>query len=188
VVPLGEPTLCKLLEIDGHSSLAKAPLKTQRIVSHELATTAFARLQAPSSPLSQSDRVRLSSCAGYGAHAWLKAIPSTRLLMLNNNEARTSVLFMLHLPHPLLVHCPTQHTCYTMANGHQSRHADVFGDHEMVCRNSDNLTRHTTIVRALSIGSGLAGLSARLSNVLEMRRRLPDGRVDPSDQSKKKTG
>ena len=144
-VPLGEPALCKLLEIDGLSSLAKAPLKTQRIVSHELAATAFARLQAPSSPLSQSDRVRLSSCAGYGAHAWLKAIPSTRLLMLNNNEARTSVLFMLHLPHPLLVHCPTQHTCYTMSDGHQSRHADVFGDHEMVCRNSDKLPATTTL-------------------------------------------
>jgi hypothetical protein len=55
----------------------------------------------------------------------------------------------------------------------------------MVCRNSDKLTRHNNIVRALIIGSGLAGLSARLSNVLEMRRRLPDGRVDPSDQSKK---
>jgi hypothetical protein len=68
-VPLGEPALCKLLEIDGLSSLAKAPPKTQRIVSHELAATTFARLQAPSSPLSQSDRVRLSSCAGYGAHA-----------------------------------------------------------------------------------------------------------------------
>ena len=185
VVPLGEPALCKLLEIDGLSSLAKAPLKTQRIVSHELAATAFARLQTPSSPLSQSDCVRLASCAGYGAHAWLKAIPSTRLLMLNNNEARTSVLFMLHLPHPLLVHCPTQHTCYTMSDGHQSRHADVFGDHEMVCRNSDKLTRHNNIVRALIIGSGLAGLSARLSNVLEMRRRLPNGQVDPSDQSKK---
>jgi hypothetical protein len=63
----------------------------------------------------------------------------------------------------------------------QSRHADVFGGHEMVCRNLDKLTRHNSIVRALIIGSGLAGLSARLSNVLEMRRRLPDGREDPSD-------
>ena len=71
-VLLGEPALCKLLKIDGLRSLAKAPLKTQRIVSHEVATTTFAHLQAPSSPLSQSDRVRLSSCAGYGAHAWLK--------------------------------------------------------------------------------------------------------------------
>ena len=35
------------------------------------------------------------------------------------------------------------------------------------------------------VTSGLAGLSARLSNVLEMRRRLPNGQVDPSDQSKK---
>ena len=35
----GEPTLCKLLEIDGLRSLAKAPLKTQRIVSHEVAAT-----------------------------------------------------------------------------------------------------------------------------------------------------
>jgi hypothetical protein len=65
-----------------------------------------------------------------------------------------------------------------------SRHADVFGDHEMVCHNSDKLTHHNNIVGALIIGSGLAGLSARLSNVLEMRRRPPDGRVDPSDQSK----
>ena len=88
-VLFGKPALCKLLKIDGLRSLAKAPLKTQRIVSHEVAATAFARLQAPSSPLSQSDHVRLSSCAGYGAHAWLKAIPSTRLFRLNNNEART---------------------------------------------------------------------------------------------------
>jgi hypothetical protein len=88
---------------------------------------------------------------------------------------------MLHLPHPLLVHCPTQHTYYTMSNGHQSRHIDVFGDHEMVCRNSDKLTRHNNIVGALIIGSGLAGLSARLSNVLEMRRKLPNGRMNPSD-------
>ena len=72
-----------------------------------------------------------------------------------------------------------------MSDGHQSRHADVFGDHEMVCRNTDKLTRHNNIVGALIVGSGLACLSARLSNVLEMRRRLPDGRVDPSDQSKK---
>ena len=55
----------------------------------------------------------------------------------------------------------------------------------MVCRNSNKLTHHNNIVGALIIGSGLAGLSVRLSNVLEMRRRLPDGRVDPSDQSKK---
>ena len=60
-----------------------------------------------------------------------------------------------------------------MADGHQSRHADVFGDREMVCRNSDKLTRHNNIVGALVIGSGLASLSAHLSNVLEMRRRLP---------------
>ncbi len=72
-----------------------------------------------------------------------------------------------------------------MSDGHQSRHTDVFGDHEMVYRNSDKLTRHNNIVGALIIGSGLAGLSARLSNVLEMRCRLPYGRVDPSDQSKK---
>jgi hypothetical protein len=51
-VPLGEPALCKLLGIDGLSALASAPLKTQRVVSHEIAATAFARLQAPSSPLS----------------------------------------------------------------------------------------------------------------------------------------
>ena len=68
-----------------------------------------------------------------------------------------------------------------MADGHQSRHADVFGDHEMVCRNSDKLTRHNSIVGALTFGSRLAGLSARLSNVLEMRHRLPDGHVDPAD-------
>ena len=72
-----------------------------------------------------------------------------------------------------------------MADGHQSRHADIFGDHEMVCRNADKLTHHNNMVGALIIDSGRAGLSARLSNVLEMRRRLPNGRVDPSDQSKK---
>ena len=77
--------------------------------------------------------------------------------MLNNNEARTSVLFMLHLPHLLLVHCPRQHTCHTMADGHQSRHVDVFGGHEMVYRNSDKLKRHNNIVGALIIGSGLDG-------------------------------
>jgi hypothetical protein len=62
----------------------------------------------------------------------------------------------------------------------------------MVCRNSDKLAHHNNIVGALIIGSGLVGLSARLSNVLEMRRRLPNGRVDlevdPSDQSKKQAG
>ena len=58
-----------------------------------------------------------------------------------------------------------------MADGHQSRLTDVFGDHEMVYRNAYKLTRHNNIVGALTIGSGLAGLSARLSNVLEMRRK-----------------
>ena len=115
-VLFGEPALCKLLKVDGLRSLAKAPLKTQRILSHEVAATAFARLQAPSSSLSQSDRVRLSSCAGYGAHAWLKAITSTRLFKLNNNEARTSVLFMLHLPHPLFV-CTLPHTTHVPHHG-----------------------------------------------------------------------
>jgi hypothetical protein len=72
-----------------------------------------------------------------------------------------------------------------MSDGHQSRRANVFGDHEMVCHNTDKLTHHNNIVGALIVGSGLTGLIARLSNVLEMRRRLPDGRVNPSDQSKK---
>ena len=50
-------------------------------------------------------------------------------------------------------HINEKNTCYTMADGHQSRHADVFGGHEMVCRNSDKLTRHNNIVGALIIGS-----------------------------------
>jgi hypothetical protein len=39
-----------------------------------------------------------------------------------------------------------------MADGHQLRHADVFGDHEIGCRNTDKLTRHNNIVGALAIG------------------------------------
>ena len=49
-VRLGELALHKVLGIDGLSALAKAPLKTQRVVSHEISAAAFARLQAPSSP------------------------------------------------------------------------------------------------------------------------------------------
>ena len=74
MVPLGEPTLCKLLEIEGLSSLAKAPLKTQRIVSHELAATAFARLQAPSrSPIVLRWLWRARLAQGHSLHTPIHA-------------------------------------------------------------------------------------------------------------------
>ena len=45
--------------------------------------------------------------------------------------------------------------------------ADPFGDHDLVCRKADKLTRHNYVGAALVRLARLVGLSARQANVIE---------------------
>ena len=132
--------------------------------------------------------MRLLSEAGFGASSWLRAIPVKFDLQIGNLDYRICCQWWLHLPLPALLHSPARCYCGKLKDA-DGRHApflaDPFGDHDLVCRKADTLTRHNYVGAALVRLARLVGLSARQANVVDMRRRLPDGRVDPTDTSKR---
>ena len=132
--------------------------------------------------------MRLLSEAGFGASSWLRAIPVKFDLQIGNLDYRICCQWWLHLPLLALLHSPAQCDCgklKDMDGRHAPFLADPFGDHDLVCRKADTLTRHNYVGAALVRLARLVGLSARQANVVDMRRRLPDGRVDPTDTSKR---
>lgn len=125
----------------------------------------------------EADRIRLTSSAGFGASAWLRALPIQRELQLPGVLFRAAVHFWLRTPIAVLASTPAACAC--------GGHADTLGDHDMVCRFHDKLTRHNFVGNAIMRIASLLGISARRSNVIDMRRRLSNGAVDPTDRSRR---
>ena len=99
---------------------------------------------------------------------------------------RAALQFWLHVPKPCMMAALADCHCWNCGLGVPA-YADRRGDHAMVCWSSAKQGWHDAVSHAYQAAARLAKVGTSLTSVLgHCWRRLPDGRPDPTDRSKKR--
>ena len=109
------------------------------------------------------DKARLNSCKGYGASAWLTAIPKLPLYRLEPAEFRTALRLRLGMEQPPIF-------ITTPCGGCKRHSVDAFGDHYLSCTRGGNhlAIRHDRVVDAFAAMMRTAGHITRTTNLTDI--------------------
>jgi hypothetical protein len=178
----GQDTLRQLL---GASSLTGfAIANAGKGVQHKIydaANANWALALQNKCPLGGHNNVRLQACSGFGAGAWLHALPHCRELTVTNNAMEGRLCQLLGLPITYLVNGPT--TCNHAATDlHAAFHHDTdnFGNSDHACARSNRIARHDRL-QAGGLQRGLA-----LCGIASHRCTIDTLKLDADDKTEKR--
>ena len=152
----------------------------QTVLTHAAAECDLERLR---NRCDGPDLARLNSCNGYGAMAFLKAIPTSYDLMIPNTDMRVALRFMLHLPQTFLLNL--HRFCDCLGPSIVPSKTDIFGDHFVVCIDGRRTARHNLVANKMSAVARLVGLHVGESCVAHYRQHDEYGIANMGDRSQR---